>query len=226
MKDRYKRALDAGVSAAARAITYEDENSLEQVATGFGTDNQHANNIAINKEVALNWFYRVFYRNLGIQEDTVAQEMIKKYMPMKAIVGFDRLMIADVNDDWIFEENYEFKYQGTVYRFTLSDQVMNKTTGVWARDVDFGIRTEERIALINEFIRNSLNDFLYTRKNHESDMEYYVNIPAYDFDYKMDAVSGINVIVMAEGLPLPSLNPWKPEKLYAFALGGTEISRE
>ena len=102
MKDRYKRALDAGVSAAARAITYEDENSLEQVATGFGTDNQHANNIAINKEVALNWFYRVFYRNLGIQEDTVAQEMIKKYMPMKAIVGFDRLMIADVNDDFFF----------------------------------------------------------------------------------------------------------------------------
>ncbi|MDF2840366.1 MAG: hypothetical protein K0Q99_1138, partial [Clostridia bacterium] len=72
MKDRYKRALDAGCSSAARSVIYDDENSMQQVAMGFGTDVEHANNIMVDKDTALQWFYRVFYRNLGIQEDMEA----------------------------------------------------------------------------------------------------------------------------------------------------------
>lgn len=225
MKERYKRALDAGVSSAARAFAYEGEDSLAQAGFGFGASLEHSNNIMVDKGNALDWFYRVFYRNLGIENNTAEQGAISRYIPMKAIAAFDRLLIADVNDSWVIEERYELEYKGKVYLFTLSDQVMDSSTGTWARDVDFGIAPEEREALVSGFIRRRLNEFLSARENAESSNRYYVNISSNGFDHKTDNIRGISFIVMAEGLPLPSLNPGRPERFYAFALGGSEISR-
>jgi hypothetical protein len=103
---------------------------------------------------------------------------------------------------------------------------MKKSTGNWARDIDYGIQPEEREELVNEFIRSRLNDFLSKRVIDESNIQYEVNISTTNYDDMTDNISGISFIVMAEGLPLPSLNPRNPERFYAFALGGTEISRE
>ena len=225
MKDRYKRALDAGASAAARAYIYDDRDSLEHAALGFGAEMKHGNNIKMDQDNALDWFYKVFYRNLGIEEDTVTQENIKKYIPMKAIAGFDRLMIANLYDQWIFEKEYLIDYNGTKYYFTMSNQVRKKSTDMWGRDIDFGISPSEREALVSEFIRKELNLFLQSRENCESNNTYYVNIAEHNTNEKTENISGISFIVMAEGLPLPSLNPWNSEKFYAFALGGTEISK-
>ena len=225
MKDRYKRALDAGASSAARALIYDDKDSLDLASMGFGEKTQHGNNIAIDKENALNWFYRVFYRNLGIEDDSEAQEKLKRYIPMKAIAGFDRLMIADLNDQWILEKEYLIDFKGTKYYFTMSDQVREKDTNMWGRDVDFGISPSDREALISRFLREELNQFLANRENYESKNTYYVKIADNNFDEDTESISGISFIVMAEGMPLPTLNPWKSEKFYAFTLGGTEISR-
>jgi hypothetical protein len=226
MKDRYKRALDAGVSSAAHAVTYENEEGLRQTGMGFGTQQQNANNIPVDRERALAWFYKVFYRNLGMEKDTASQQSLGQYIPMKAIAGFDRLMIADVHDNWVLEEYYDIRYGGQDYRFTLSDQVMNKATGTWGRDVDFGIHPAERRAIVSGFIKKKLNSFLENRENRESNYNYEVNISAQDFDVKTDNIQGISFIVMVEGLPLPTLNPWKTERFYAFSLGGTEIRRQ
>lgn len=225
MKDRYKRALDAGASSAARALLYDDKESLEHASIGFGTKAQHGNNISINKENSLNWFYRVFNRNLGIEDDTTAQENLKRYIPMKAIAGFDRLMIADLDDQWILEKEYLIDFKGTEYYFTMSDQVREKDSNLWGRDVDFGISPSEREALINRFIRGELNQFLVNRVNNESKNNYYVKIADNNSNVDTESICGISFIVMAEGMPLPTLNPWNSEKFYAFALGGTEISR-
>lgn len=225
MKDRYKRALDAGASAAARAIPYSGEASIEQTSIGFGDKEQNSNNIIIDKAIALEWFYRVFYRNLGIELDEEAQENIKRYIPMKAIAGFDKLMLADVHDNWIEEIEYQIEYKGTMYLFTMSDQVKKVASDEWGRDVDFGIEPETREALVNDFIRYKLNEFLSARENNESNYNYFVNISSNDSEVT-ENISGISFIVMVEGMPLPTLNPLKQEKFYAFALGGTEIYRD
>lgn len=225
MKDRYKRALDAGASSAARALIYDDKDSLEYASMGFGVKLQHGNNIAIDKENALSWFYRVFYRNLGIEDDAVVQEKLKMHIPMKAVAGFDRLMIADLKDQWILEKEYLIDFKGAKYYFTMSDQVKKKDTNLWGRDVDFGISPAEREALVSRFIREELNRFLANRENQESKNTYNVRIADNNLDENTESICGISFIVMAEGIPLPTLNPWKSEKFYAFALGGTELSR-
>lgn len=226
MKDRYKRALDAGASSAARALVYDDETSMEKASQGFGIDEKHGNNIAIDAEGALQWFYRVFYRNLGIEDDLETQQKLKHNIPIKAIVGFDRLMIADKNDDWIVEKEYLIELGGTEYYFTMSDQLREKSSNTWHRDVDIGISAEERETIISNFVKNELNQFLAQRENKESHYSYYVNIADRSKDLKAESINGISFIVMTEGMPLPSLNPWKTEKFYAFALGGTEMSRD
>lgn len=225
MKDRYKRALDAGANAAVEYTTYEHAGNLRELGTGFGEQEQHTNKIVIDKAAALTWFYRVFYRNLKLENDTAAQSNLKKYIPLKAIVSFDKIMIADLNDNWLVDKYYDIEYNGTLYRFTLSERVLKLSMGVWGKDIDFNIPPGTRQALVSEFVRNELNQFLNNRANFESNNYYDVNIAVADIDVKTDDVDGVNFIVMAEGLPLPTLNPWREGKFYAFGLGGSEITR-
>lgn len=225
MKERYKRALDAGADAAARYRSYDTNEQIREISTGYGEGLESRYNVEINPEKSLEWFYRVFFKNLGFQDNLIAQLELKKYIPLKAIVAYDRLMIADLNDNWIIDETYDIDYNGKIYRFTLSDQVMDISTGIWKTDVDFGIQEDARKALVNSFIRSEINDALVNRANYESNNIYFASIALDDVDPKENSISGVNFIVMAEGMPLPSLNPWKPAKFYAFGLGGSEIVR-
>jgi hypothetical protein len=42
---------------------------------------------------------------------------------------------------------------------------------------------------------------------------------------KLSGIRGINFIVFCEGLPIPSLNPFRPKLFYAYGIGGSEIRR-
>lgn len=227
-RERYKRALDAAANAAASFRTYDNNNSIEKNSYGFGTGLADKANIEINKDDSLIWFYRVFFMNLGLENNLEMQKELKKYIPMKAIVGYEKIMIADLEDNWIVEKNYDINYNGTSYRFTLSDQIMNLSTGVWRKDTDWGISAETRQMLVNKFIREEINGALMNRKNAESNIVYSIAIPYINTDYKESGVAGVSFIVLVEGMPLPTLNPWSPEdkkRFYAYAAGGTELYR-
>jgi hypothetical protein len=127
MAERYKRALDAGANAASSYRAYDTEEMLNSQGTGYGIGLEDRNNVPIHREEAVIWFYRLFFRNLSIHE-TDNQNELKQYIPMKAIICFDRLMIADIDDDWYFydpagEKEYIVQYRGKCYKLTLSDQI-------------------------------------------------------------------------------------------------------
>lgn len=225
--ERYKRALDAGAYAAAKFNSYATESYLLSNSSGFGTGIEHKNNLPLNPDESLQWFYRVFFRNIGAEKNVVMQDDLKKYMPMKAIVAFDRIMIADHKDNWILSKTYDIRYNGTMYRFTLSDQVMNIATGEWRTDTEFGISEETRKDLVNMFIRQEINNVINTRLFSGSNRYYDVNIALTDTNPKIDGIKGVNFIVFAEGMPLPNYNPKSKEKLlYAYGIGGSEITRD
>ncbi|MFZ5352210.1 MAG: hypothetical protein ACOZCL_05735 [Bacillota bacterium] len=225
MKERYKRAVDAGVDAAVKYNCYSETSEVERAGFGYGIGRDDKKNTAINEEEMLDWFYRVMFRNLGIQEDEAAQLNLKRYIPMKAVVAFDRLLIADVDDNWQQAEYYEMDYNGKSYRFTLSEQLMDIESGIWLRDKDIGLLQEKRQQMVSGFIKERLNSFLNNRLYFDSGLYYDVNISVSDIDSKSDDIDGVNFIVLLEGVPLPALNPWKHESYYAFSLGGSEIER-
>lgn len=226
-KQEYRRALNAGTDAAAKATAYADEDDLDNLSFGFGIGLENTQNIRVDREDALKWFYRLFYSNLKIQDNGEIQQSIKKYIPMKCIIEFDRISIADVNDNWVIEKPFIINFSGNEYLFTLSNQVQDQDTLEWKKDTDIGLSKEKRQELIMGLIKTEIETFLNSRENMESNTYYTINLGVNDLDQRHNSISGSNVIVFAEGMPIPSINVFNPkEKFYAFSIGGSEIIRK
>lgn len=230
MAERYKRALDAGASAASRYRAYNTEEMLYNQGAGYGIGLEDSNNVSVDRKEAVKWFYRLFFRNLSIY-DADKQKELKKYIPMKAIILYDRLMIADAYDNWYYydlqgEKEYIILYRGKNYKFTLSDQVYDIEKGSWVMAGEIGLETNERKALLTQYIISELNSFLDNRSNKESGNYYRIIFSLDDSaEDKLSGINGVNFLVFCEGIPIPSLNPFRREKFFAYGIGGSEIKR-
>lgn len=222
----YKRALDAGTDAAAKAITYLSAEDLNDLGNGFGTGINDTNSIPVNKENSLTWFYRVLFSNLNIENNIESQNAIKKYIPLKAIIAFEGIWIADVNDNWSF---YDFKINlnNKEYKLTLSNQVYDITTNKWITIAHIGISDLNRYEKIAAIIKEKIEYHLNHRQNTQSNNYYTFNIANSNLDLRLKGIEGNNFIVFCEGLPIPSLNWFSAtDKYYAFSVGGSELSRK
>ncbi len=229
MAERYKRALDAGANAASAYKAYDTENVICDNGSGYGTGLKDANNMTIERGEAVKWFYRLFFRNLGINE-AEEQEKLKQYIPMKAIILYDRMMIADSDDNWYSydpagEKEYVIRHGGRNYKFTLSNQVYDIENNIWINAGDIGLDTRERKALVTRYIIEELNGFLYKRNNKESGNYEIVFSMDDAADEKLSGINGVNFLVFCEGIPIPSLNPFRRERFFAYGIGGSEIKR-
>lgn len=230
MSERYKRALDAGANAASSCRPYNSSEMLYGHSTGYGIGLEDGNNVPIDREEALKWFYRLFFRNLSIY-DADRQEELKRYIPMKALICYDRLMIADEEDDWYTydpagEKEYIMLYNGRSYKFTLSDQLYDIENNIWIMAGDIGLEEKDRKAMLTQYIINELDSFLVKRSNKESGNNYSIVFSLEDAaDAKLSGINGINFMVFCEGVPIPSLNPFKREQFFAYGIGGSEIRR-
>jgi hypothetical protein len=226
-EERYRRALDAGACAAAKYRPTDQGSYLEIGSNGFGMGQENKNNIPVDRDTALTWFYRVFFRNINIPDgSTELQANYKKFMPMKAILSFDRLMIADADDTWVYDLPYKIRYSGIYYNFTLSDQIQDANTNQWYNITDIGLTMDTKNMILKEYIEGELSGFLSKRKNKDSHNTYSIKIAVNNADMKLNAINGVNVVVFAESLPMPSLNPFNKKSYYGFGIGGTEITRK
>ena len=105
-QQEYKRALDAATDAAGKHTTYISDKNLEDLSTGFGIGLEDKNNIPMDKDEVLEWFYVIFFRNLNVQDNRIVQNKLKSYIPMKALVTYHGISIADYNDNWIVEKDF------------------------------------------------------------------------------------------------------------------------
>jgi len=230
MAERYKQALDAGANAAAEYRAYNTQEIMENQGTGFGVGYEDSLNVEVDREAALKWFYRLFYRNLGIFTD-VEQEELKRYIPMKALILYDRLMIADAEDDWYAyapegEKKYRMEYKGKSYYFTLSEQIYDISGRKWIKAGDIGLEPAARKALVTGYIASELEGFLRDAGMGRSGNRYELVFSlTEDKGEKLSGINGINFLVLCEGIPIPSLNPFNKTSFFAYSVGGSEIIR-
>lgn len=227
IRNKYLKAVSAGTDAGVKHTKYIEEQDLEDLAYGFGEGYQHRDNIKIDKNESLKWFYEIFFRELGIQDSIAIQEQLKQYIPMKCIIGFDSLSIADEQDNWVTEKEYIISYLGKNYMFTLSDQMKDMETGIWIRDIDIGLTPQARKTILAKFIKEEIENFINNDSNKQNPIYYTVNLGLNDLDFQASSIKGSNMVVFIEGMPLPSLNYFYPtQKLYTFAMAGSEITRQ
>ncbi|MGE5677236.1 MAG: hypothetical protein ACM3ZR_04180, partial [Pseudomonadota bacterium] len=85
---------------------------------------------------------------------------------------------------------------------------------------------EERRSLVTQFILKEINGFLRDSNSIKSNNSYNVVVSLNDVeDNKLSGINGVNFIVLCEGIPIPSLNPFNRTDFYAYSLGGSEIAR-
>ena len=199
-------------------------NNLKNLSYGYGVGTENKNNIVINKEEALQWFYRVFYRNIGVDDSVQAQKKVNQYLVMKCFVQFDRISIADENDNWLIEKEYIITHNGQSYLISLAEDVKRISTGEWLKASSIGLTESKRREYLIQFITDEINLFLQSYSNNGVNVT--INISADESDKLLNSINGINFIVFVNCMPLPALNHFDPkEKLNVFSIGGSELYR-
>ena len=217
MEGRYKRALDAATYGALKYRKYDDARYMENIADGFDQD------VEIDKDASLKWFYRLFYRNIGIEGNEYAKAELKKYITLKAIIGYDRMYVANEDDEWI-EILYEIVCEGKIYNLTLTNKVLDVDSNKWRVIKDIGIEEREKEGILVNLIKENINNTLNLRNNGSQD-KYFVDFGLSDIDLN-SRINGISFISFVEGMPLPSHKVGGNEKLHAVSFSGSELIRK
>lgn len=155
---RYDAALDAAVDAAAQALMTNADQRHE-------SRYESAKRMAVNKEQAVAAFYRTLYANFGIADDVIAQGVLKRYIPVIAVIGYDGFYIfaedewmdssglVEMGPRWGAKKPYAYAdSSGNSLSFTLDEQVLAYAAGnrSWHEGLRAEIRTEAGIPLLDD----------------------------------------------------------------------------
>lgn len=155
---RYDAALDAAVDDAARALVINADQQQE-------AQYESAKRIAVNKEEAIDTFYRILYMNFGIAGDAIAQGVLNRYIPAVIIIGYDGFTVyaedefvnasgeTEMRPVWGPKKSYAYVDQaGNSLSFTLEEQVLayEAATRTWHEGLRTDLRQEAAIPLLSD----------------------------------------------------------------------------
>lgn len=143
--------------------------------------------VVLHKNNAINGFYKSLYHNFGIQDNKIAQENLKQYIPIILIVDNDGFFILHFESKLIegdealihqFSNKTYYLYEDNnyYYKFTLNDYlyVYNKK--------QFKIAEGFSMEVLDKLNDSSLNNSNYNEIKHniiintiEEKMNYYIN---------------------------------------------------
>ncbi|HUC91870.1 MAG TPA: hypothetical protein VMS09_07570 [Paenibacillus sp.] len=155
---RYNAALDTAVDDAARMLIV---NASQQWETQYESDKR----VALNKDEAIVAFYRTLYTNFGIADDSVAQGVLKRYIPAVVVIGYDGFYVY-AEDEWtgadkqterkpVWGAKKPYTYadpSGNSLSFTMDDFVLAYDAGSrsWHEGLRADVRQQTNIALLKD----------------------------------------------------------------------------
>lgn len=208
IEERYKRALDVACYSAMRASIYKSDN-LYDLSNGL------SDSINIDKEKALEWFYKVLFKNLNI-EDNKLKNNLKKYIPIKCILGYEKMYLANKEDKWI-SIPYIFKYNNSIYKLTLDCKVYKKYKDKYIETNDIKNSYKYLINIIKSNINNIMDN-----ETNSLNIKYNIKFGVDKEDENM-CIKGISFIAFVDNMPISKYDFGK--KFYAVSFAGSEILR-
>lgn len=160
VKERLDVALDTAVQDGAKALIW---NARQERESQYRSDKF----VRMNKEAAVEAFFSSLYLNFGVFEDPYGQQLIHRYVPAIAVIGYDGYFIyyeEEVKDPvtgevslrhvWSAKQPYTFEdISGVLLSFTLDDFVIahNPANQTWHE----GFRAELATKLSISFLQNA-----------------------------------------------------------------------
>lgn len=191
IRTRYNEIMQmATEDATLQLITQKSNVSIENIFEGYTKDSK---DVDPNLNAALEAFYSTLFMNFGVEDDEVAQDGIKAFVPIKMVVAYDGFYVHTAetfyNEDkgknetaeiWIPKKAYSYydPVYNIVINFTLSDYafVYSITDGCWYE----GKREElfVRYPGVNSVFYTSIFDTLRREtivRSIQEDLEYYTS---------------------------------------------------
>jgi hypothetical protein len=180
---RYNRAIDTATQDAAKALLTNGSPKDE-------TKYDSLKKVEINKEEAEQTFFNSLYLNFGVFNDVAGQGVIKNYVPVLIIVGYDGYYVyswdeytnisgeKEIKHVWSPKKPYSYADQhGNTLGFTLDDYVVvnRNSDQEWFEGYRSEIALDASVPLLN----NS-NTFDQVRRTSivnsiQQDLEFYIN---------------------------------------------------
>lgn len=245
--EQIKRNYDLVVEIATEdainvMLEPEDSLSLEELSEGYSANIKR---FKVNIDKALERFYKTMYINMNIENDEVAQEAFKMYVPLKIIVSYDGYYINtwyDTNNGtkevWLPKRAYTYydNSNDLIINYTLDDYlyVYNINTAAWdeGKREDIWLKYHLSIFDISNFdsfrrqivVEHINKDFQYfINKNNQIaskyGFSYDLNIPSIDSEIWNNSIDGITFMAFLQGLHINGLDTFY--STYGFS--GTEI---
>jgi hypothetical protein len=136
LKARYDEILFTATEDASLCLLQPEDNISEDILK-LGYDKKYME-INPNLGRALDRFYETLYENMGIENDKVAQDAFKMYVPVKIVAAYDGYYInawqdvynssigqTEILEMWSPKKPYSYydSHNGLVVNFTLDDFV-------------------------------------------------------------------------------------------------------
>lgn len=243
IKRSYNSAIDSAVrDAASVLIESNNSESAEILANGL---NDNYEKIELNRDRALNKFYETMFINMNVSKDKINQEILKKYVPIKIIVGYDAYYINtlyEINDEHTNKHEIKEKWMpGKKYVFF--DKKNN--LGIYFSLADYTVVNDYNTGKINIGSNEELNklypisvfgtEFNNIRKsaiieNIKNDLTYFTYLNSeiaknngwrYSFEIPVidnRAIDNISFIAFVQGLPISGT-----ENLNTYGFGVSKI---
>jgi hypothetical protein len=182
---RYNQGLHAAVQDAASALKLNEMQDSEARYDSLKS-------FRANKEYAVDTFFRTLYINFGITDDSIAQGVLKGYIPALAVIGYDGFWIyadekftnADGQNEfrqvWKAKKPYAYAdAAGNSLSFTLDDYVFayDALTQTWheGHRADVATQVGGRIDLLNDAATFEQVRRTTIVQEIQNDLEYYIN---------------------------------------------------
>jgi hypothetical protein len=88
---QYNTAIEAAVQDGARLLLFNERQENEVTYESL-------KNVPLNKEQALDSFFRTLYLNFDVPEDPLAQQVLKSYLPVIAVVAYDGVYLYALDE--------------------------------------------------------------------------------------------------------------------------------
>lgn len=234
---RYENALNNAVDDAIDAMVEVDTMSK----------------IVINKDDAVETFFHSLFANLGMWNDSTAQERLQLYVPAILLTEQDGYYIYHstlFNDgegegyrwEWTEKRPYSAEIDGNIYRFTMSelltyyDKASGKIVEGYREDLakvfpandvlrDKEVFEAQRRFCIVDAIRNDLRIFVNEHNTiaKRYGITYQFILPYIDNEEWYRTVDDVSLLAVFQGYPYYSGGELGRFNKYAF--GGARISK-
>ncbi|UHA73110.1 hypothetical protein [Paenibacillus sp. 481] len=242
-EQKYNQMLNTAVDDAA--LILQQSAVWKEAEEGYESDKR----LQLNKELALQTFFRSLHLNLQIVTDPISQLQLKNYIPVVLLLGYDGYELyaeeqfVDTKQQvqfthvWMPKRPYSYvDPHGNVFSFTLDDFVtVYTTTGQWIRGYQRELQLSTHIPLLQDeksfdavrrtMIVNRVQEDVAYRINLHNEwskrngVAYTFTLPTISTEEWHNSIDDVGIIAFVQGLPMGTA------RYNNYALGGARLIR-